>query len=368
MMSSSAHPARPQRRRRSSRASGSDCISNRGRGRKRGGLASGFSPSMDFNPSASSLDPSSSSSFPDPAETFGDELPLPKPPSVTRIAFQNCGPQPQFSNNAKSHQLADAFVSGHYDIFLFAEHGLYPPSLQSGQSWHDQLGLGNKKKTYSVVGYNRHERHQTSWHRTGGCAITVSSPFRDRKVDSGWDLHGLGRWCWFCFFRKGGGFTRVISAYFPCSNDTTEGTAWRQQLRHFRNSGVPGDPCDLFINHFLTEVQSWLDVGDHLVLGIDANSDVRHGKLRHCLADHGLFETICSHHMPTPPPTYNRNKQGTVIDGIFCTPDIEIQQCGFLPFDSPLGAFSDHRLLWVDITNASFVGDRQVLECSSFPS
>ena len=272
-MSSPAHPARLQRRRRSSRASSSDCISNRGRGRKRGGPPLGSSSSVGCN-SASSPEPSSSFLFPDPAETFGDELPLPKPPSVTRLAFQNCGPQPQFSNTDRSHRLTEAFVNGQYDLFLFAEHGLYPPSLQSGQSWHDRLSLGNKKKTYSVVGYNCHERHQTSWHRVGGCAITVSSPFRDRKVDCGWDLHGLGRWCWFRFFRKGGGFTRVISAYFPCSNATTEGTAWRQQLRHFRNSGIPGNPCDLFINHFLIELQSWIDLGDHLVLGIDVNSDV----------------------------------------------------------------------------------------------
>lgn len=367
-MSSSAHPLQLQRRHCSSGASNSDCISNWARGQKQGGPTLGSSPSMDFNSSVSTLDPFASSLFPDPAETFEDELPLPKPHSVTRLAFQNCGPQPQFSNNARSCQLADAFASGQYDIFLFAKHGSYPPSLRSGQSWHDRLSLGNKQKNYSVVGYNRHERLRTSCNCIGGYAITVSSPFRDCKNDCGWDLHGLGWLCWFCFFQKGGGFKCVIFAYFPCSDDTTEGTAWRQRLRHFRNLGISGDPCDLFIYHFLTELQSWLDLNDHLVLGIDANSDVWHGKLRHCLADHGLFESICSNHPSTPPPTYNRNKQERVIDGIFYTPDIDIQRCGFLPFDSPLGVISDHWLLWVDITNASFVGDRQVTVCSSFPS
>ena len=159
--------------------------------------------------------------------------------------FQNCGPQPEFANTSKVHQTTAAFIEGKYDIFMFAEHSLYPPKLSSGSTWHDRMRTG-PKHTYSVTSYNRREPRTSLWNKKGGCAITVTSPFRSRKTSEGVDKQGLGRWCWIRFYRKGTGHTRIVSAYRPCKSKKTEGTAWRQHQRYFREKGIKGDPRDLF--------------------------------------------------------------------------------------------------------------------------
>ena len=61
-------------------------------------------------------------------EGFGDLFQVQHPSDVTRVDFQNCGPQRKSRHAKKSQDGAMAVAGGKYDVMLVAEHGLYPLS------------------------------------------------------------------------------------------------------------------------------------------------------------------------------------------------------------------------------------------------
>ena len=88
-------------------------------------------------------------------------------------------------------------------------------------------------------------------------------------------------------------------------------------------------------------IQAWMQEGDHVVLGLDANEDVRSGAVQKGLANIGMFEAIIRHH-PTKsvPATCNKNLSIMPIDGIWTSPGVEVLRCGYFRLivtaDSPL--------------------------------
>ena len=104
-------------------------------------------------------------------------------------------------------------------------------------------------------------------------------------------------------------------------------------------------------------IQAWMQNGDHVVFGLDANEDVRAGAVQKELANIGMFEAIIRHH-PTKSvsATCNTNLSRKPIDGIWISPGVDVLRCSYLPFDRYDGFSSDHRMMWVDIDNASILG------------
>ena len=67
-------------------------------------------------------------------EGFGDLFQVCNPADITRVGFQNCGPQPK-TRHAKKAQASAMSISGSkYDGLLVAEHGLYPPELDAPEN------------------------------------------------------------------------------------------------------------------------------------------------------------------------------------------------------------------------------------------
>ena len=66
------------------------------------------------------------------SEVFGDTLLSPKAPTVTRVVFQNIGPQLELKRNNKTHHNAAAIATGSYDMALIAEYCLNPAKLKIG--------------------------------------------------------------------------------------------------------------------------------------------------------------------------------------------------------------------------------------------
>ena len=62
-----------------------------------------------------------------------------------------------------------------------------------------------------------------------------------------------------------------------------------------------------------------------------------------------LMEKITELHGDAP--THNNGSQP--IDGIFVSPSLQIKACGLLPFGF---IHSDHRMLWIDLTETSVLG------------
>jgi hypothetical protein len=93
----------------------------------------------------------------------------------------------------------------------------------------------------------------------------------------------------------------------------------------------------------------WKELGNHIIVGLDANKDVRHGDTTVMFQDMEMGELILqSHSTKSPPATCNKNQRREPIDRIFATPGIHIVAGGYAPFNE--GCPSDHRYLYVDIS------------------
>ena len=100
------------------------------------------------------------------------------------------------------------------------------------------------------------------------------------------------------------------------------------------------------------------NAGDHMVIAMDANDDLRNGPVKRLMARQGLREAILTKHRDKPTvATYNRNHDGKPIDGIFATTGLTIIAGGYYAFDEAM--ISPHRALWVDIDFESAFGTRE---------
>ena len=152
-----------------------------------------------------------------------------------------------------------------------------------------------------------------------------------------------------------------VSAYNPCYSPKGLKTVWRQQARYFKREETIGNPdaqalfiCDLV--KFLGDLR---DEGNNVVLGMDANDDVRDGELTKALWEVGIFEAVVSNHKEkSVPATCAKNTQQKPIDSIWTSPGLTVLRCGFLPFHDRKGFQSDHRMVWSDICNEDLLGHR----------
>ena len=177
-----------------------------------------------------------------------------------------------------------------------------------------------------------------------------------RVVEKGVDDSGLGRWTWMRTQGKHGHFTRVLSAYRPCKSTATLGTVYRQQLTYWSSKGEFACPLDLFDKHLEALLGEWKESGDHIVVGIDANKDIRTGKIQKMLTKkiHLRDAILDLHSNDSPPETCNKNTKRVPIDGIFVSHGIQPTAGGYSSYGQT--ASSDHRTLWIDIPFTSMLG------------
>ena len=100
-------------------------------------------------------------------------------------------------------------------------------------------------------------------------------------------------------------------------------------------------PQAAFTEDLENSIKAWVESGDQVVLGIDANEDIRKGKFRDAMNRAGLVEIISHLHGEDLPRTQNRGSKP--IDGIWVSPSLVACQAGYLPFEF------DHRAMWIDI-------------------
>ena len=100
----------------------------------------------------------------------------------------------------------------------------------------------------------------------------------------------------------------------------------------------------------MIEAQSWMESGDHIVLGIDCNEDVCSGDIAKQLEQIGLQEAITKKHRNNGPRTYDRGSKP--IDGLFVSEALHNNRCGYIH------TFSDHAVLWIYIPMVTALGHK----------
>jgi hypothetical protein len=127
-------------------------------------------------------------------------------------------------------------------------------------------------------------------------------------------------------------------------NKIGPGSVWSQQDQYYQQEGKRNpDIHEEFITDLCNAIGRWRGEGYHVVLGMDANEDVRNGPVSKRLEEVGMMEGVINHHQTSSvPATCAKNRSRTRIDSIWISPGIEILQCGFLPFHDYKGFDSDH--------------------------
>ena len=275
-----------------------------------------------------------------------------KKESHIRIGFQNIGSQRINRKDYHSEATTKHIVDSPYDAFLFAEHGLNLVKLPPYQSWKERL-----PNYHSILSHNCRELSMTGMHQYGGTGMTLKEEMIGRKIDQGRDESGLGRWVWCYLQGKDNLNLRLIAAYRPCKNKKGEESVWNQHQRYWHTERRPVEPIQAFDEDLHALLLTWKDAGDQIILGMDANEDVRTGPLSMSLRSLNLEELITSLHSDkSAPATQNRNTSRRPIDGIWATPRLSAIAGGYLAFGG--GCPSDHRTVWIDIPTNRVFGSR----------
>jgi len=292
------------------------------------------------------------------AERFGDPLEEDKPTQHLRFVFMNLNRLPISKADPKSSQLLENLKKYHIDVLMLAEVGLCWNNIPMEDRWAERTYKGPLAAHRYKFGYNVHASKKTKkkvqW---GGTGILSLHDTVHRTPQSGTDPSGLGRWTWTRIQGREGFWLRVVSAYRPVHNTTELGSTYQQHLRFLRSRNKRKDPRDQFLIDLKQQLQQWLLLGDNIMVGIDANEDVRHGDTHSMFHDLGLHDLILHHHHTLiPPETCAKNNHNIPIDSIFVSPGLTMTQGGYGQYGE-VGA-SDHRCLWADISFETALGHK----------
>ena len=112
-----------------------------------------------------------------------------------------------------------------------------------------------------------------------------------------------------------------------------------------------------FLEDLDLEIRSWLAMGDSIILGLDANENVRTGDIHRYIQQWGLVDAhFSTHPNEATVATCSKNRSDIPIDGIWTSAAIDILAAGYSGFGEYAIGNADHRLLWIDVTAHSCLG------------
>ena len=184
------------------------------------------------------------------------------------------------------------------DAMLYCDVGLNWTNLPIEDRWKERMAFSHMPRDKSRFSCNAHDDspQPVQWGGTGICIMNELFSRVHGKMGS--DPENLGRWTWARIQRRENEWLRVAAAYRPVKNTAETGSSYQQQLRHFRNQGDYRCPIKIFDEQFLHQLQDWLSQGDHIIVGLDANADVRSGPVKHLFNEAGMHECVLKINKP----------------------------------------------------------------------
>jgi hypothetical protein len=105
---------------------------------------------------------------------------------------------------------------------------------------------------------------------------------------------------------------------------------FHQQARGLSKNEDHRNPIEALTEDLAKAIQVWKEAGDHIIIGMDANEDVRYGSINLAFKGLGLREAILDKHSDkSPPATQNRNTNRHPINGIWTSVCISISAGGY---------------------------------------
>lgn len=131
------------------------------------------------------------------------------------------------------------------------------------------------------------------------------------------------------------------------------GSVYCQQQKYFKNEQDDICPREAFTRDLNEEITEWLESGDQLIIGLDANDDMRQGSVASMLRSRRLSQAIMAKHGPNAPPTTNSGSR--VIDGIWISSTLQIINGGYLACGEAVPR-TDHQCLFIDVDYTKMYG------------
>ena len=123
----------------------------------------------------------------------------------------------------------------------------------------------------------------------------------------------------------------------------------QQHRRYLTSKKRIDEPREAIYKDLFEEILRWKEEGNQLIIGMDANEDVRTGSTAEFFLAAGMKEAILDRNKESSPPaTYNRNNRRQPIDGIWVTPGLTATTAGYEAFGKACP--SDHRAVWANFT------------------
>jgi hypothetical protein len=233
------------------------------------------------------------------AEAFADKM-TKKPPCTFRCGLHNLSVLSESARNYKSRQLVQHIRDAEYDAFCLNEVGLYWNKLDaSDHQWAERV-IGLTDST-SVFTNNTTEPALSHKLQHGGVGVVATGKAKHRITCRGKDLSGVGRWVWIRITGKEGHHVRILTLHRPCQSGGAS-AVFQQHARGLAAKGDTRNPRTAILQDVLMLVQTWKEMGDHVIIGMDANEDVRTGEVNDLLSAAGFREVILDLHSDLSPP------------------------------------------------------------------
>jgi hypothetical protein len=119
-----------------------------------------------------------------------------------------------------------------------------------------------------------------------------------RQIEQGTDPEGLGRWCWQLYRGKKNSLLQVITAYRPnFKNEVQVQAVYIQQRKRFLKLGqLNRELQQVILDDLASLIHEWKRNGEHIVLMMDANQEVRTGYIKQFLDNTDMRDVVMSMH------------------------------------------------------------------------
>jgi hypothetical protein len=263
-----------------------------------------------------------------------------------RYCFLNICGLPVDALHEKHQLLTQCMQKNSIDLLGLSEINLNFKNIIPSQQWKHRFAFQRHASHYAI------NEHSTSTDRRlfGGTGFLTTQATSQKLETKGEDPLGLGCWTWALLTGRQGIKVRVIQGYRPVLDTSNRaGSVYSQQEKYFYDIKEYWEPRQAFLDDLGAEIRKWKADGNLIILGLNLNDDTWDSPAADTINDWAILNAL-KHHHPTLPnvATCNKNTRNKPVDGIWCSPSIEILQAGMTGFGSPHIGHTNHRMLWVD--------------------
>lgn len=275
-----------------------------------------------------------------------------------KILFANIAGVPIDPNSKKNDDIERWINKSDADVIGLAETNIcwykasHGPFHERAKKWMTGSPSHLRTNIHTSTAHNELEENPSEY-QIGGTAIITRGSMSCRISSKGSDTTKLGRWAWTDYRGVRDIKLRIICAYRLVNTSNRGGTetVHAQHLRALHKLGRQEEPIKAFDKDFFSFIQQSQHEGYQLIIMMDANENLQRSNFANRIRSAGMVDHL-SHDWKNR--NINSFYRGTsIIDGVFCSPNVVITEGKFHAFAESPG---DHRGIELEIRSTSVLG------------